>query len=151
MFVQNPPRLAFFSDDRYVTCFPRNETLLVFPFIWWSSSDLWQAEANFSFRLVGNTFGPIPRRYQNDPVMAELYNNVTPTSPTARQLLALARRWHVQRVVAATQLQATFPLTPNPVGVIYPSAAMMHVFGPVERVGDVLVAPPCGDPPLGSH
>ncbi len=148
-FVQNPPRLAFFTSDLYKRCFPRGETLLIFPFAASGSSELWQAEDGLYFNVIGGSLGQTPARYREDPIMNGLDTNIDDVFPTAKQLVALVRRWHVDRVIAVPTMPPLVPLTTKVIGPPYPSLRTMRAFGPVEHIGGALVAPACGQPALG--
>jgi hypothetical protein len=136
-YVEQPQRLAFFSDGLYKTCIPRGETLMIFPFAYWGDSLLWQAESGFWFKMAEGALGPsnLPESFAGDPtVNALLFQFIDPsTRPTMKQLLALVRRRHVDRVVSAAS-----------VGAIYPNSTQMHAFGVLQQDGDIFVAPACG-------
>ena len=136
-YVQEPQRLAFFSDGLYRTCIPRGETLMIFPFARWGDSLLWQAESGFWFKMAEGALGPanLPESFAGDPtVNALLFHFDGPgPRPTMKQLLALVRRRHVDRVVSAAS-----------VGAIYPNSTQMHAFGVLQQDGDIFVAPACG-------
>jgi hypothetical protein len=138
-YVQEPQRLAFFSDGLYKACIPRNETLMIFPFSAWGSSMLWQAESGFWFKMDDGNLGPtvVEQGFIADPTIDALLPgyDVPSRQPSMAELLGLARRRHVDRIVSA--LSAT-----------YPTRAELRFFGPVQQVGDVLVAPACGSPSL---
>ncbi|HEX6724102.1 MAG TPA: hypothetical protein VF073_02555 [Gaiella sp.] len=51
------PRPSFFAENRYQQDIPEGSTVLVLPYGPAGWSMLWQAEARFSFRLVGGHFG----------------------------------------------------------------------------------------------
>ncbi len=136
-FVQQPQRLAFFSDGLYKTCIPRGETLLIFPFARWGDSLLWQAESGFWFKMAEGALGPanLPESFAGDPTVNELLFQLDnpSTRPSMQQLLALVRRRHVDRIVSAAS-----------VGAIYPNSTQMHAFGVLQQDGDVFIAPACG-------
>jgi len=144
-FVQDPHRLAFFSDGLYRSCIPRGETLMIFPFGYWGDSLLWQAESGFWFNMDEGALGPdnLPVSFVDDPTVDTLLFGVqTPSAlPSMSQLLGLAERDHVGRIVSAA---VTTPV----VGFLYPDATQMQAFGPVQQQGDVFVAPACGHAPL---
>ena len=104
-------------------------------------SMLWQADSDFWFRMAGGSIGPglqgiAPLESdQSEPVAWELNYLYDVGRPTMARLLAYAALHHVGRVLS---LEAAG----------YPSAAQMRRFGPVQRLGGMLVAPACGRPPL---
>jgi hypothetical protein len=136
---QTPMRTAFFADDLYKTCIPRGETLAIFPFGGEGNSMLWQAEAEFRFRLAEDGLQPAARSgtpqngFAADPVVRDL-NLVYDGRPTMDSLLAFAARHHVDRFLSM------------PGG--YPSRAQMRRFGPTQLIGGMLVSPACGQPSL---
>jgi hypothetical protein len=134
--VQQPPRWEFFTHANYKVCIPRGETLLIFPFGRWGDTLLWQAEANFWFRMSEGTLGHNnqPKNFASDPTNDKLlYQFLDPaTRPTTAELLGLAKRRHIDRIVSVA--------TPD----AYPSGTDMHAFGPLQLLGDVFVAPACG-------
>jgi hypothetical protein len=135
--VQEPQRPAFFSDGLYKTCIPRGENLMIFPFAGFGDSLLWQAESGFWFSMAEGALGPadLPESFAGDPTVGGLlFRFIDPTTrPTMREVLSLARRRHVDRIVSAAS-----------VGAIYPNSTQMHIFGALQQVGDVFVAPACG-------
>jgi hypothetical protein len=135
--VNTPPRLAFFSDHFYKVCIPKGETLMVFPFARWGYSMLWQAESNFWFNITEGTLGHNnqPANFVSDPtVYALIMESEDPTQrPNMAQILALAKRRSVDRIVSAVAG-----------GDAYPSGVQMHAFGPLQVIGDAYVAPACG-------
>ena len=75
----------------------------------------------------------MPVDFASDPTInALIFQFEDPaTRPSMSDLLALAKRRHVDRVVTAT-----FDA--------WPSGTQMHAFGPLQALGDVYVAPACG-------
>jgi hypothetical protein len=69
---------------------------------------------------------------ERDPVEQELVDG---SRPAISSLLAFASRNRVALVIATVTAG-------------YPTDAQLRAFGPVERIGGVLVAPGCGEPPL---
>lgn len=134
-------RPAFFAERLYEGCISSGETLLVFPFGFAGDSMLWQAESGFRFRLAEGYMyphvhdGPALTEFDEDPVVRSLDFEAHRERPTMNMLLAFAARHGVDRVVVVE-------------GTDYPSAWQLRRFGPVERVGGVLVAPACGLPSL---
>ncbi len=144
-FVQHPERLAFFTDGLYKECIPRGETLLIFPYGNTGWSMLWQAESRFWFNMTEGDVGThYPDAYLDDPTINVLVRDVqaTPALPMS-QLVALARRRHVDRVVSAVAMGSLVPGTTSPLAGPFPSAAQMQAFGPSKQVGDVVVSPAC--------
>jgi hypothetical protein len=137
---QHPPRPAFFSQGLYRTCGSPGQTLLVFPFGRSGDSMLWQAEDKFRFRLAeGALYGlaihatPVSAFDKDSTVQALLFSQIGRV--TMDRLLAFAAEHGVDRVVTVA-------------GSDYPSAAQLRRFGPVEKIGGVLVAPACNQPSL---
>lgn len=139
----HPDRVAFFSQGLYKSCIQPHETVAVFPFGFNGDSLLYQAEANFRFKMAGDGLGPVNEgqkswtTFDADWVVLALYSS-DPGRPSVNSLLAFAALHHVDRVISL----ATGG---------YPSAAQMASFGPTERIGGVLVAPACGQPSLAKR
>jgi hypothetical protein len=88
----HPHRPAFFSHGLYRSCLPPNATVLVLPYPTWSGAMLWQAEADFRFRLADAWLSPgIPRGVPDRGVVESLHENYGPRGG-GRALLQLARR-----------------------------------------------------------
>ncbi len=138
--VDHPTRSAFFTSGAYRSCIPKGETLLVFPFGRWGDSLLWQAESGFWFSMAEGTLGhnDWPSSFVSDPTISALvFSFLDPAArPSMPELLALARRRHVDRIVS---IDADSP---------YPDREQMRAFGPVREVDGALVAPACGHPPI---
>ena len=136
-----PVRVAFFTSDLYRSCLgPHRETLAIFPFGGGGDSLLWQAETGMAFDLASDglqapvRIGKPLNRFDADPVVYDL-NWADFGRPTMVRLLAFAATHHVDRVLSLP-------------GGGYPTAAQMRVFGPVQLLGGILVAPACGRPSL---
>jgi hypothetical protein len=142
--VQHPQRLAFFTSGAYKDCIPRGELLMIFPFARWGDTMLWQAESGFWFRMAEGSLmaNNLPETFVVDPVVNKLLFSFLPPSPRATpdELLGLAQRRGVDRVVSAAYL-----------GDAYPTADQMQVFGPVQTVEDVYVAPACHEVSLAAR
>jgi hypothetical protein len=66
----------FFSDGIYRNYIARNENILILPYGVAGDSDLWQALADFHFRMAGGYLGitpPVPRGYRDWPIVHSLY------------------------------------------------------------------------------
>ena len=139
--VQDPQRLSFFSDGSYRSCIPPDETLMIFPFARWGDSLLWQAETGFWFKMDEGALGPnnLPESFAGDPTVGALLFSFLPPSPrpSMHDLLGLAKRRHVDRIVSAAYL-----------GDAYPDAAQMRAFGQLQVDEDVYVSPACAQPSL---
>jgi hypothetical protein len=142
LYVKDPERPRFFADGLYSRCIPRGESLAIFPY--GGDSMLWQAETGFRFRLAGGYLyptgirGPVLTKFDEDPTVMTLRFRTDVSLPTMDNLLGFAGRKGVDRIVTAASSE-------------YPSARQMKRFGPVQRVGDVLVAPACGAPSLATR
>ncbi len=139
VFVSKPLRVPFFADGLYRSCLPRNEVIAVLPY--GLDVDLWQAEANFDFRVAGGyltppVFGAKPViAFNEDPVVYEFNFFGDRGVPTPTALLAFANRHDVGRFIALP-------------GSSYASRGVMGAFGEPENIGGVVVSPACGTPPL---
>jgi hypothetical protein len=139
-FHERPDRPAFFSEARYKTCVPRGETLLIFPFGGGGYSLLWQAEADFWFRMAEDGLQPEPKdgkalnTFDADPLVWDLHY-VDYASPTMDSLLGFSANHHVDRIVTKADSD-------------YPSRAQLRTLAPTELDGGVYVAPACGRPSL---
>lgn len=129
-----PERWPFFTDGFYKLCLPRNENVAIFPFGFWGSSMLWQAESGFWFRMADGYLRPKPPPASlSDPTVQKL--TYTTDNPTPREIIAFARNKQVDRILSV-------------VVYVHPSGNQMHRFGTVQDAGGVLVAPACGYPSL---
>jgi hypothetical protein len=143
-YRSQPERWPFFTNNLYRQCLSPNETLLVFPFGFGDDSMLWQAEAGYRFRLAEGYMYPLnPKakpvsRFDDDPTVKYLDFYGDRGLPTMELLLAFAATHGVDRVVSVPSYG-------------YPSASQMARFGPVEKIGGVLVSPACGRPSLRTH
>jgi len=141
LYVSAPARVPFFATSLYKTCIPQNETLAVFPFGYEGGSMLWQAEADFRFRLAEGYVAPVvsgatsPSSFDADPTVQAIYFLSDQGHPTTTALLAFAGRHGIGRFVSV-------------VGDGYPTESQLRSLGSVQQVGGVLVAPACGRPPL---
>jgi hypothetical protein len=137
----HPPRWSFFTDRLYERCITKGETVAIFPFGRWGDSMLWQAESGFRFTIAEGSMGRdnYPPAFVFDPIVSKLQFQV---SNTARlepdELASFVATHHVGRVIAVT-------------GAGYPDRGELARLGSVSSVGDVLVAPACGDPPLPNN
>src|SRR5262249_43007108 len=130
-----PERWPFFTEGLYKTCIPRNENVAIFPFGFWGSSMLWQAESGFWFRMAEGYAAPDPpAKSLRDPTIREL--TFTAENPTMAQILGMAKRKHVGRILSVDIY-------------VHPDGHQMHRFGEVQDLGGVLVSPACGHTPLG--
>jgi hypothetical protein len=130
----DPPRPAFFSQGIYKICIPKGETLLIFPFGKYGDSELWQAESNFWFDIAEGALGHStqPASFLADPTNYGLtiYGQL-PGHPTTQQVLALAKRHHVDRVISVD-------------GSGWPDFHDLGTFGLTQDIGGVSVSPACG-------
>jgi hypothetical protein len=129
-----PERWGFFSDGLYKICFPKGETVAIFPFGFWGSSTLWQAETDFWFDQAGGYLRPEPPpANRTDPTVFKM--TYTTQDPNVEDAIGLVRRKGVQRVLSVQ---------------IYgkPYGAELNRLGAVQVLGGVFVAPACEHPPL---
>ncbi|MBV8481032.1 MAG: hypothetical protein JOY72_12105 [Actinobacteria bacterium] len=140
LFRLKPTRLAFIDDKLYEHCLPRNEAVVFFPFGTTGWSMTWQSEAGFWFRIADGHLKAEPIggkpliSFDADPIVHDFYF-VDDGRPTMDSLLAFAANHDVGRVLAEVSYG-------------YPSRTQMRRFGRVQEIGDLYVAPACGDPPL---
>lgn len=66
---------SFFSAGLYRNFLSRNEVVLPFPWANQGSSMLWQAQANFYFRMASGHFGAPPPAYEALPIVRQLRSN----------------------------------------------------------------------------
>jgi hypothetical protein len=135
-FASSVQRPGFFSQKLYKLCIPKGETLLVFPYGRFGDSMLYQAESGFWFKLAEGNLGrdtwPPKFVFASPTVESLQFNWYGPEPlPTMAALKAYARLERVDRIIT---------LVSSP----YPSGEQMHAFGPLQGLGDVLVAPACG-------
>jgi hypothetical protein len=134
-WTTHPERWAFFTDKTYKICFPKNESIAIFPFGFWGSSTLWQAESGFWFRMPEGYLEPRPpeKNLKSDPLIRLVTD--TDENPTASLIVAFARNKKVDRIVSVKIY-------------VHPNGHEMRRFGPVQDTGGVLVSPACGYPSL---
>jgi len=130
----HPERWGFFTAKTYKVCFPKGESIAIFPFGAFDDSTLWQAESGFWFRMPEGYLAPTPPRSSyRDPLVRILTDTLE--NPTPDQIAAFARRQHVDRIVSVDIY-------------VHPNATEMHRFGPVQESGGVLISPACGYPSM---
>ena len=97
---KHPYRPAFFTQGTYKECFTPDDDVLMLPFPNRSDAMLWQAEANFAFRMAnGYVNSIVPDGVPNVPLVRRLKHPGVPNSP--QPLLAWARTQGVTTIVAA--------------------------------------------------
>ena len=133
-YRNHPERWAFFTANTYKVCFAKGENVTIFPFGAWDDSTLWQAETGFWFRMQEGYLAPTP---PSASYRDRLIHMLTDTSrqPTPDQIIGMARRQHVDRILSVDIY-------------VHPNATQMHRFGPVQESGGVLISPACGYPSM---
>src|SRR5262249_41361137 len=123
-FRVHPERWAFFTQGWYRMCFPQNENVAIFPFGFWGSSMLWQAESGFSFRMPEGSLGPEPppKNLASDPTIQML--TYTTQFPTPAQIVAFAKNKQVDRILSVAIY-------------VHPNGTQMRRFGEVQLVQGV--------------
>lgn len=137
-YLFHPPRPVFFADANYKACIPKGETLLIFPFGHWGYSLIWQAEANFWFKIAEGTLGhnDQPESFLADPTNDKLTTYYQePGVPSMDEILALAKLHNIDRVIAVD-------------GIGWPDSHDLTTFGVVREIGGVFVSPACGSTSL---
>jgi hypothetical protein len=135
------PVPAFFATGAYRRCLTPHATVAIFPFR--GNGMFWQAETGFHFRLAVNGLQPFPKygtpmnSFDRDPVVWDL-TFLDYARPTTERLLEFAAVHHLERVLASPHAD-------------YPTRSQMRIFGRVQEIGGMLVAPACTDPPLTSR
>jgi len=133
-FRMHPERWAFFTSGDYKQCIPKGDNVAVFPFGAWGSSTLWQAEADFWFRMPGGYLVPRPPPASlADPTIR--FITFTGGDPSVPQIIGMVKRERVDRVASV-------------VVYAHPNGTEMHRFGVLSVDGGVYVAPGCGYPSL---
>jgi hypothetical protein len=134
-FSAEPLRPEFFAHSLYRLCIPKGETLAVFPFGRWGDSMVWQAESAFWFKMAEGNLGrdTYPKHFVfGDPTVAKMqFDWATGMRPTLRELVGYVKSHGVDRVIST-----------EPGG--FPTGTAMHTFGPLQSLGDALIAPACG-------
>ena len=75
----HPNRAAFLTDGSYHRCLLSNENVLELPHPSWGNAMLWQAEADFDYRLANGSLGTaIPDGVPDRDVARELLSNNVP-------------------------------------------------------------------------
>ena len=75
----------FFTTGLYRSFLRRNEVILPLPWANQGTSMLWQAQANFYFRMASGHFGAPPPAYEAEPIVTQLRSN-EPGPGAARDL-----------------------------------------------------------------
>ena len=134
-YRMHPERWAFFTSGIYKQCILRNESVAIFPFGFWGSSMLWQAETDFWFRMPEGYLLPDPPPADlANPVVRELtYTDQHPTMDAA------ARVRHGPRRSTGSCRSPMY---------VYPDGNQMHRFGAIQGLDGVLVSPACGYPSM---
>ncbi len=134
-YRNHPERWPFFTDGLYRTCFEKGENVAIFPFGARDDSTLWQAESDFWFRMPEGYLAPRPpaNDVDGDPIMRML--TYTSDNPTPAQIIGLARRKKVDRIVSVDIY-------------VHPNGTEMHSFGVMQGLGGVGIAPACGYPSM---
>lgn len=121
---EHPYRPAFFTNGAHTACLARSDSVLMLPYPNRTDAMLWQAESGFRFRMADGYVNSRPPADVPEPaVVRSLKHRGTP--PSARPLLAWARRQGVTKiVVAGTGARAwvrllTQSLRPQRVGGVY--------------------------------
>jgi hypothetical protein len=133
-WLSHPERPAFFAQPTLLeACIPPGENLLIFPYGYRGSSMLWQAESGFRFRMAEGYLRPdTPNSFDFPAVRKAVAGG---PDPTIAEILQLARAKRVARVVSLRYYD-------------HPSYDELRALGPVQSLGDVLIGPACGHPPL---
>jgi hypothetical protein len=85
LFHSRVTQPRFFSTGLYRSFLRRNEVVLPLPWANQGASMLWQADANFYFRMASGHFGAPPPAYQALPIVKQLRSN-EPEPGAARAL-----------------------------------------------------------------
>ena len=125
-----PDRPAFFAQGLYRTCLRPGETVFAVPYEGNGSSMLWQADADFAFRLAGGYVRPAPpRSYLRYRAVRTVHFTGDP--PAAADLAALARDKGITRFVVGEAVADDW-------------RPALEQFGAPTRIGGVFVYPGCG-------
>jgi hypothetical protein len=100
VWLERPYRPAFFTQGTYRACLKPDDSVLMLPFPLRSDAMLWQAEAQFAYRMANGYVNTRPPVGVPEPNLVHLLQHTTvPTDP--RPLLAWARRQGVTKIVVA--------------------------------------------------
>ncbi len=134
-YSDHPERWPFFTQGLYKSCIPKGENVAIFPFGYRDDSTLWQAESGFWFRMPEGYLAPAPPAadIDGDPIIKMLTDTVD--NPTPAQIIGLARRKKIDRIVSVDIY-------------VHPNGTELHSFGEMEGLGGVGIAPACGYPSM---
>ena len=123
-YRNHPERWPFFTQGLYKTCIPKRDNVAIFPCGDRDDSTLWQAESDFWFRMPEGYLAPnrLPSDIDDDPIIKMLTN--TFDNPTPAQIIGLARRKKVDRIVSVEIY-------------VHPNGTEMHRFGVMQGLGGV--------------
>ena len=97
-YLLKPMREGFFTAGLY-KCIPRNDNVLIFPFGAWGNAMLWQAEADFWFRMPEGYLVPTPPAdYLKGDAAARILT-FTLGNPTIPQIISFVEDKKVDRVI----------------------------------------------------
>jgi hypothetical protein len=99
LWHEHPYRPAFFAQGTYRTCLERNDSVLMLPFPNRSDAMLWQAEAEFAFRMANGYLAPAPPPNVKGPDFTRRLHGPIPDN--WRPLIAWARSRDVTTIIAA--------------------------------------------------
>jgi hypothetical protein len=123
---------AFFADGAFPDFLEKNETVVILPYVNRGDSMLWQADADFYFRMAGGNTGPtVIEEFQKWPAVNALYWGSDMANGPA-QLGAFLAAHDVRHVIVQEKHAAEY----------LPVLAMLHFLSlGATHVGDVILFP----------
>jgi hypothetical protein len=123
---------SFFTEGTFASFLHKDETVLILPYANRGNSMIWQALADFDFRMAGGNTGPfVINEFQKWPVVHAIYNGSDIDDATT-QLGAFLAAHDVRAVIVEEKRAAEYA----------PVLAMLHeVSLAATHVGDVIVFP----------
>jgi hypothetical protein len=123
---------AFFAEGTFYSFLQKDETVVILPYSNRGNSMIWQAMADFYFRMAGGNTGPVViDDFQKWPAIHAIYNG-TDLADSARQMGAFLAAHDVRHVIVEERHAAEY----------LPVLAMLHdVSLAATHVGDVIVFP----------
>ncbi len=133
-FRLHPERWTFFTSDQYKGCIPKGDNVAIFPFGALDNATLWQAEADFWFRMPEGYLTPNPpAASMKDATIREI--TYTGADPTIPQIIAMVKDEKVDRIISIAYYA-------------HPNGTQMHRFGALSDYEGVYLAPTCGYPSM---
>lgn len=98
---------GFFTGGSYRKYLSPGETIVALPYWMLGNCMVWQAQADFYFRMAGAWTGPPPPEFDRWPIVKALATNMLPPDPEL-QFKAFLANHHVEAVIAGSGTDPVF-------------------------------------------